>query len=525
MACPHCSISIIKRSAGASAVAASAYQSRSDIFNEYRQQEERYARKRNTQDDVVHLEVMLPDNAPAAYADRAVLWNAVEEVEDQCNSQLARRVVLTLPNEVPRDNWEEMIRQYCQEQFVSKGMCADVAIHYTEPPPNPHAHILLTLRSMDENGRWLPKYKKVPCDDGMGNPVYDENGKIKLRPVNTNGWNDRGNAEIWRTAWADKQNEFLERCGSPVRVDLRSYERQGIFKIPTIHMGKDTTALVHKGGYSYLKHLNDDIKETNGFLVSLQKAVETVLNWFVGWVERRDELMDRDEIRRDPPIIADLYSWWLLRHDQRSDWSSGRAAAKCGIKDWSEVQDLIAELRDMAIYTTEDAIRELDNMETDETAIRDRLKQIDRRIKDIPAIIEAAETVQRLQPIKTKSQYGFASQKASYTNTHSAQLAEYNTAYRKLMKLSNDSHVEAGALNAELAELTRNKSYFTAQLDEMKPRLKILRRVRKCVQAVYADADREEQRYRREDAPAQDTLAEKTERRNKPDRDGWDMAV
>ena len=525
MACPHYSISIIKRSAGASAVAAAAYQSRSDIFNEYRQQSECYARKRSKTDDVVYLEVMLPDNAPASYADRAVLWNSVEAVEDQSNSQLARRVVLSLPTEVPREEWSEMVRQYCQEQFVSKGMCADVAIHYTEPPPNPHAHILLTLRSIDEHGKWMPKYRKVPCDDGMGNPVYDENGKPKLRPVNTNGWNDRGNAEIWRTAWSTKQNEFLERCGSHERVDLRSYQRQGLFKIPTVHMGKDTTALVRKGEYSYIKHLNDDIKETNGFLVALQKAAETVTNWFVGWVERRDDLMDRDEIRRDPPIIADLYSWWLLRHEQRNDWSSGRAAAKCGIKDWSEMQNLIAELRDMAIYTTEDAIRDLDNMETEEAAIRDRIHQIDRRMKDIPDIIEAAKTIERLQSIKTKSQYGFAAQKVSFANAHASELSEYNNAYRTLMKLNGGSHVDADGLAAELEELNRNKTYFADQLDEMKPRLKILRRVRKCVQAVYADADRDEQRDRREDAPP--IIADTTEpkRRNTTGRKGWEMTV
>lgn len=123
MACPHLNISMVKRSAGDSAVAAAAYQSRSDIFNEYRQQTERYARKRAKEDDVVHLEVMLPDHAPKAYEDRGVLWNSVEQADDQRNAQLARRIILTLPNEVPRDKWSEMVRQYCQEQFVSKGIC------------------------------------------------------------------------------------------------------------------------------------------------------------------------------------------------------------------------------------------------------------------------------------------------------------------------------------------------------------------------------------------------------------------
>ena len=93
------------------------------------------------------------------------------------------------------------------------------------------------------------------------------------------------------------------------------------------------------------------------------------------------------------------------------------------------------------------------------------------------------------------------------------------------MNLNSDSRADAGALNAELAEPIQVKLDFTAQFDEMKPRLKILRRVRKCVQAVYADADREEKHDRRKDTSARSTPSLEAERRNKPARDGWNMAI
>lgn len=305
-----------------------------------------------------------------------------------------------------------------------------------------------------------------------------------MRPVSTNGWNDKGNSELWRTAWAEKQNEFLERCGSKTRVDLRSYERQGIFRVPTVHLGKDANALVRKGEYSYLHHLNQDIKETNGHLAILQKAAKAVIDWFTGWMERREDMMEQEEIRWHPPIVGDLYSWWLLRREQRSDWSSERAQAKCGVKDWDAVHELIDYCQDHGIHTAESLMSELERMEEEAAAIRNRLAQIDRRLRDIPEIIRAADTVKRLQPIKDKSNYGFSSQKANYIKAHTAELAEYNKAYRTLMKLNGDSHVNTDALSHEADELNLTKARFMEMQEDAKPRLAMMRKVRKCVQAV-----------------------------------------
>ena len=150
--CPHFKITIVKRSQGQSAVAGAAYQSGERLFSEYDQKTKFYNKKK----ELVHAEIMLPSHAPPEFADRATLWNAVEAVENQWNSQLARRIVLAFPREVPKDQYLLMLKEFCNEQFVSKGMIADFAIH-DKGDGNPHAHILLTLRAMDEHGRWLPK--------------------------------------------------------------------------------------------------------------------------------------------------------------------------------------------------------------------------------------------------------------------------------------------------------------------------------------------------------------------------------
>ena len=148
MPCPHNEITIVQRSQRQSAVAAAAYQSGEKLFCEYDQEEKHYPEKRG----IVHNEILLPANAPQEYADRNTLWNAAEAVEKQWNSQLARRWVLTIPREIPLDQYAVLVREFCEQQFVSKGMIADFAIHDPYPPGhNPHAHVMLTIQGCFDN--------------------------------------------------------------------------------------------------------------------------------------------------------------------------------------------------------------------------------------------------------------------------------------------------------------------------------------------------------------------------------------
>ena len=176
MPCPHNEITIVQRSQRQSAVAAAAYQSGEKLFCEYDQQVKHYPEKRG----IVHNEILLPANAPRSYADRNTLWNAAEAVEKQWNSQLARRWVLTIPREIPPDQYAVLVREFCEQQFVSKGMIADFAIHDPHPPGhNPHAHVMLTMRAMDEHGKWLPKSRKVYDLDENGERIKLPSGRWK----------------------------------------------------------------------------------------------------------------------------------------------------------------------------------------------------------------------------------------------------------------------------------------------------------------------------------------------------------
>ena len=179
---------------------------------------------------------MLPPHAPPSFSDRSTLWNSVEQTEKSNNSQLAREIELALPVELSREEQTRLVREYCSSQFVSKGMCADFNIHDTGSG-NPHAHILLTMRPLDEKGAWAAKSKKEYVLDESGEKILLPSGRYKTRKIDLMDWNRQENADLWRKAWADMANDFLEQNGSAERIDHRSNAERGIDEIPTVHMG------------------------------------------------------------------------------------------------------------------------------------------------------------------------------------------------------------------------------------------------------------------------------------------------
>jgi len=194
MANYHLSIKHISRSTGRSAVSAAAYRSREKLYDERQGMTFDYTRKK----DLAHAEIMLPNNAPERWKDRELLWNEVEKSEKRVDSRLAREVEVALPKEMNLREHIELLREYAQTQFVYKGMVADICIHKSEV--NPHAHIMLTLREITE--------------DGFGKKERS--------------WNDKANIYTWREQWAIIQNRRLLEAGYDIQVDHRSYADRGI---------------------------------------------------------------------------------------------------------------------------------------------------------------------------------------------------------------------------------------------------------------------------------------------------------
>lgn len=314
MAIYHLEAKVVSRGAGRSAVAASAYLSCSRLYNDYDGIQHDYTKKQG----LVWQQVFLPEYAPQEWKDREQLWNAVEEVETAKDSRLAREFVVALPIELSREEQVELLQEFIREQFVSDGMCADAAIHDTDGH-NPHAHILLTVRPLDERGKWQYKTEKeylcmkngeergftaaefrTAKNDGWGKQYPYKVGKKKVymtpsdaevqglvradkHPKSTRygrqnpiseRWNSEEQLTAWREAWADVSNRYLERAGREERIDHRSNAARGLDEIPTIHEGVTAQALERKGIISDRCEINRQIKTENALLRELKAEIK-----------------------------------------------------------------------------------------------------------------------------------------------------------------------------------------------------------------------------------------------------------
>lgn len=318
MAIYHLEAKVVSRGAGRSAVAASAYLSCSRLYNDYDGIQHDYTKKQG----LVWQQVFLPEYAPQEWKDREQLWNAVEEVETAKDSRLAREFVVALPIELSRQEQIELLHEFIREQFVSDGMCADAAIHDTDGH-NPHAHILLTVRPLDEQGKWQYKTEKeylcmkngeergftaaefkAAQNEGWEKQYPYKVGKKKVymtpsaaeaqglvradkHPKSTRygrqnsiseRWNSEEQLAAWRAAWADVSNRYLERAGREERIDHRSNAARGIDEIPTIHEGVTAQALERKGIISDRCEINRQIREQNKLIRAIRDEITKLKN-------------------------------------------------------------------------------------------------------------------------------------------------------------------------------------------------------------------------------------------------------
>ena len=375
--CPHFDLKIVQRSKRQSAVAAAAYQSGERLFSEYDQKQKYYSHK----SEIVHTEIMLPPHAPPEYADRNTLWNDAEAIEKQWNSPACPETGAChtegySPRAASRP-YPGLLREF----FVSKGMIADFAIH-DKGDGNPHAHILFTMRGMDEQGRWLPKSRKVYDLDENGERIRLPSGNWKSHKEDTVDWNDQKYGEIWRQAWQDTANRYLEAIGSPERLDLRSYERQGIDKIPTVHMGPAVSYLERKGIQTNIGNLNRDIKAANSLMQSIRQMVRSLKGWLSGLKEKKAALLEALEQAKEPTIPELLSRYLDMRSEERTGWTS-KGKLKGTVGDFNKVMEALDFLRQKEISTVESLDAYLDKVSGEILSAKTDIRKSERRIKAI----------------------------------------------------------------------------------------------------------------------------------------------
>ena len=212
MALFHLSVTQTKRSAGQSAIASAAYRAGERLYSEYYGEYSDYTRKGG----VICSDILLPSHAPPEYADRQTLWNAVEKAERGKNAQLAYSFDIALQNEFSLEENIALARQFLLENFVSRGMVVDFAVHQPDREdggiPNPHFHVLCPIRPIEQNGKWGLKQRRVYELDEDGNRIRDADGKFVFNAVPTTDWGSPETLEHWREAWAEMCNaKFAEK--------------------------------------------------------------------------------------------------------------------------------------------------------------------------------------------------------------------------------------------------------------------------------------------------------------------------
>ena len=512
MPCPHNQISIVQRSNRQSAVAAAAYQSGEKLFCEYDQQVKHYPEKRG----IVHNEILLPANAPPEYADRNTLWNAAEAVEKQWNSQLARRWVLSIPREIPPDQYAALVRDFCNQQFVSKGMCVDFAIH-DKGDGNPHAHVMLTMRAMDEHGKWLPKSRKVYDLDENGERIKLPSGRWKSHKEDTVDWNDRKYCEIWRHEWEVIQNRYLEANNRPERVDLRSYERQGLDIIPTVHEGAAVRQMEKRGIQTNIGNLNREIKAANSLMKSIRQLIKNLKGWIIELSEKRKELLAEKAAEEAVFLPNLLMKYMEVRKAERSDWT--RAGQNRGTsKDLKAVSEALSYLQRKGLSTVEDLENFIETSGKSAADYRKQMKPKETRSNVIDGILASRTDCKEYKPVYEKYQKIFFKKTKEKFKQEHPEVARYEKAAAYLAKHPDDKDSTQKELQEEQETLLEEIAALKTPLTEVQEDLKKLRDIRYWVRKATPGTEESKEPPKKQPLKEvlQDKADEKRAQKNAP---------
>lgn len=482
MPCPHYDIAIVKHGK-ASAVAKAAYQSGERLYSDREHRTKKYKKEEG---EVAFTEIMLPPHAPPEYVDRNILWNAVEAVEPNWNSQLARRFVITLPMELSLEANIALIREYCRKEFLEKGMIVDLCVHDPAPPGhNPHAHILLTMRPLDEHGHWMPKARKEYILDENGERIRTANGNWKTRKIRTTDWDDRGNAEMWRHDWEVIQNRYLEMANRPERVSLKSYERQGIEQIPTVHMGPAVAAMERKGVQTDIGNLNRDIRETNRRMAAIRRAITGLMSWLS---EIKTAIAEIEATPKEVYLVDLLIERFDERREERSEWTSSKGKMNATVKDLQRFLDITSYLKSHKVLTVADLELHMDEIQAAALPLKARIKKAEARIAQIRKINEYAEQYKRTDAVHAQYlKIHWKGRQQKYAQAHKTELDEWSAANRYLRKNLPDFVYRPKALAAEEEALKKELESLKEEVTPLDAEVSMMKDVRYFVKDLLPE--------------------------------------
>ena len=436
----HFHVTQIKRSAGQSAVAATAYRSGEKLHSEYYGEDSDYTRKGG----VICSEILLPPQAPPSFSDRETLWNAVEKVERGKKAQLAYSFDIALQNEFSMEENIGLARQFLLQNFVNRGMAVDFAVHSPDKEDggirNPHFHVMCPIRPIEPDGKWGNKQRWEYLLDEHGNRIRDEAGNCVFNAVPTTDWGSPDTLEHWRQAWADLCNQKFAEKELDCRIDHRSFERQGVEQIPTQHEGPTVRAMEAKGIRTDKGDLNRWIRKTNAMLREAKQKIAALIDWL--------KAVKIELSRPKPPTLVELLSAY---YDNRN---KGAYSSKARIANLKKLSEAVSYLEAKRLYTADDLDAALHTMQGKIDTLRKSASGKQARIKELDELLRMADYYKAGKPVADKLKtIRFEKSRQKYKAEHDDTLRLFYMAERKLKRQVVDGKLPAAAWREEKARL------------------------------------------------------------------------
>ena len=489
----HTHVDIVSRSKGESVIAKAAYNARDKLKDDYYGKTHDYSKK----DDLVFSKIFLPEHIPKEFSKREYLWNEVEKIEKSKNSQLARNLLFTLPRELNEEDRIKLISEFIEENFTSKGMIADCNIHNPTASDNeeqPHAHILLTLREINEQGNWKAKSKKEYILDENGEKIKLKSGNYKSRKVNLNDWNEPDKAKEWRENFSKKANEYLARNNIDKRIDPRTFGEQGREELPQVHLGTASFQMEKKGIQTERGNHNRKITAFNlefkKFKAELSKLTSWISSLLVNLQSKYDEYkQEKKEEYENKAELFNLYEYISIYHELQ-----GEKARK--LNSYASNKKIGADLRRFSkarIYLKDNNLRTIADLQEKISTIQANNKKISQDIKVKTTRIESLnkcfvyadiikDNKQIFEEWNSKSLF-----KDSFYNSHKEQIDKYKRARVILEKITGSSAIKSKNWQRDIQSLEIEITKLNKQAQSIKEEYENINHIKYAAKTVNDD--------------------------------------
>ena len=447
----HFHVTQIKRSAGQSAIASAAYRSGEKLHSEYYGEDSDYTKKGG----VICSEILLPPYAPPSFSDRETLWNEVEKAERGKKAQLAYSFDIALQNEFPMQENIALARQFLLENFVSRGMVVDFAVHSPDKEdvgiPNPHFHVMCPIRPIEPDGKWGNKQRREYVLDEHGERIRDEAGNYVFNAAPTTDWGSPETLEHWRQEWAELCNAKFAEKGLDCRIDHRSYARQGIEQIPTVHEGSSVRAMEAKGIRTAKGDFNRWVRKTNAMLREAKNKITSLMEWL--------KAVKEELSKPQPPMLNDLLMTYYNNRNK------GAYSTKAKTANLQRYADAFRFLQEKQLFTTDDLDAALHSMQNSISAMKASAGEKQSRIKELVELLRMAQYYVDGKSVADKLRsIRFEKSRQKYKSEHDDTLRTFYMAERKLKPHFKDGKLPITAWRKERAQLEQEYRDIQSEL-------------------------------------------------------------